>query len=562
MNKQLYKLTLFVVLLSLLLAACQPAAAPVPAQPTAAPTKEVAPPTAAPAKPTEPPAAPPPTEPPAKAEPVDLEVWVGASVSEAGPPPDDWVVYDIVRDKLGINLKVVLLPPAQTDADAKINAAAAANDLPDLFQVNREPWYRLVQNGLVSTVDDLLPLMPDRTKILYSNDTSNKLVTLDGQMYGLPQPGALPRTDALVIRKDWLDKLSLEMPKTLEDFMAVAKAFTENDPDGNGKKDTYGFCPYIESEGVGVLAGLGKRFEWVLGAFGVNGAWNLTSTDNFQLNVRDPNFMKAMEYIKSLNDAGVIDPDWPTLKKDEFRARWKQGKCGIINEQFAALANKANYADFDKNFPDGEWVVLPPPTGPEGKSSVGVDLTNVRIFAVSQAAKDAGKGEAIARLLEWMESDEGYYLIGFGTEGVNYKKDDQGFVTTKDIDPEKAYTNKSQQPLTQLRNMVFNNNEIEMKARYVPHTTANGRTMDPLKYLEEYRVQPWTEATGWSIINPPPGGADFTRFYSENLVNFVLGQQPLNEQTWAEFIAGLDGLGAKEYEAQAKETLLNSGFLK
>ncbi len=562
MNKQLYKLTLIVVLLSLLTAACQPAAAPLPAQPTVAPTTAAAPATAAPAQATEPPAAPPPTELPAKAEPVDLEVWVGASVSEAGPPPDDWAVYQIAKDKLGINLKVVLLPTAQTDADAKINAAAAANALPDLFQVNREPWYRLVQNDLVSPVDDLLPTMPNRTKILYTNDTSNKLVTLDGKMYGLPQPGALPRTDALVIRKDWLDKLGLEMPKTLEDFMTVAKAFTEKDPDGNGKKDTYGFCSYIESEGLGALPGLGKRFEWVLGAYGLNGAWNLSSVDNFQLNARNPNFMKAVEYVKSLNDAGVIDPDWPTLKKDEFRARWKQGKCGIINENFAALSTKANYADFDKNFPDGEWVVLPPPTGPDGKSSEGVDLTNVRIFAMSQKAKDAGKAEAIARLLEWMESDEGYYLIGFGQDGVNYQKDDKGFVTTQGIDPEKAYTNKSQQPLTQLRNMVFNNSEVELNSRYVPYKTSNGRTMDPLQYLEQYRAQPWTEGTGWSIINPPPGGADFTRFYSENLVKFALGQQLLNEQTWNEFLTGLEGLGATDYETQARETLQNSGFLK
>jgi putative aldouronate transport system substrate-binding protein len=362
MNKKVYKLTLFVVLLSLFVAACQPAAAPTPTQPTVAPTKEAAPPTAAPAQPTEPPAAPAPAEAPAKAEPVDLEVWVSASVSEAGPPPDDWAVYQIAKDKLGINLKIVLLPPAQTDADAKINAAAAANDLPDLFQVNREPWYRLVQNGLVSTVDDLLPLMPDRTKILYSNDTSNKLVTLDGKMYGLPQPGALPRTDALVIRKDWLDKLGLEMPKTLEDFMAVAKAFTENDPDGNGKKDTYGFCPYIESEGVGVLAGLGKRFEWVLGAFGVNGAWNLTSTDNFQLNVRDPNFMKAMEYIKALNDAGVIDPDWPTLKKDEFRAAGSKANAVSSTSNSLRLANKANYADLTRTSPMvNGWCCRRPP---------------------------------------------------------------------------------------------------------------------------------------------------------------------------------------------------------
>jgi hypothetical protein len=40
---------------------------------------------------------------------VDLEFWVGASVSEAGPPPDNWRAYQIVRDRLGINWKIVLL---------------------------------------------------------------------------------------------------------------------------------------------------------------------------------------------------------------------------------------------------------------------------------------------------------------------------------------------------------------------------------------------------------------------------------------------------------------------
>ena len=447
MSKLVRKLTLLVVTLALFLTACAPAAAPATAP---APTKAAVAPTAAAVQPkaTEPPAAPP-TEPPAPAKPVDLDVWVGAAVSEAGPPPDDWVAYKIVRDKLGINLKVVLLPTAQTDADAKINTAGAANQLPDLFQINRGPWFKLYQAGLLAPVDDLLPQMPNRTKILYSDEIRNKLVTLDGKMYGFPQPGQILYTDGLVIRKDWLAKLGLEAPKTLDDFLAVAKAFTEKDPDGNGKNDTYGYCAYIESEGMGVASGLGKRFDWVYGAYGVAGTFNLTSADNFGLNVRNPNFMKATEYVKSLIDAKVIDPDWPTLKKDEYRARWKQGKCGIMNENFAALSTKANYADFDKNFPDGEWVVLAPPTGPDGKSSEGESMTNVRIFAASKTAIDAGKGEAIAKLLEWMSSDEGYFLLGFGQEGVNYKKDDKGYITTEGIDPEKAYSAKSQQPLTQ-----------------------------------------------------------------------------------------------------------------
>ena len=42
------------------------------------------------------------------------------------------------------------------------------------------------------------------------------------------------------IRKDWLDKLGLEQPKTIDDFYNVLKAFKEQDPDGNGANDTYG----------------------------------------------------------------------------------------------------------------------------------------------------------------------------------------------------------------------------------------------------------------------------------------------------------------------------------
>jgi len=120
--------------------------------------------------------------------------------------------------------------------------------------------------------------------------------------------------------------------------------------------------------------------------------------------------MKATEFIKTLNDEGVIDPDWPTLKKDEFRAHWKQGKCGLMHENFAALANKSNYADFDANFPDGQWVVMDAPKGPDGDSAAGVTYKTARIYAVSQRAVDADKGPAIARLLEWMATD-GYMLI-------------------------------------------------------------------------------------------------------------------------------------------------------
>jgi hypothetical protein len=46
------------------------------------------------------------------------------------------------------------------------------------------------------------------------------------------------------------------------------------------------------------------------------------------------------------------------------------------------------------------------------------------------------------------------------------------------------------------------------------------------------------------------------------MLQFVLGQKELNEANWAEYLAGLDGLGAAEYEAAAKQALIDAGLMK
>jgi putative aldouronate transport system substrate-binding protein len=520
------------------------------------------------AQPTEPPqeteAAPEPTAEPTATtvpEPVDIELWAQATVTEAGAPPDDWVAYQVIADELGINLTYVIIPTG-ADGEAKLNAAAAANELPDLFQMttanndSRGQLFRYVDLGLVAPVEDLMPLMPERAKTHYSDPLLISLVTLDGHQYGLPEPPPLPRREGLVIRKDWLDKLELEAPTTLDELLVVAKAFTEQDPDGNGANDTYGFGGFLNGDGMGT------RFDFIFGAYGVPGVWNFSDPDNFGLNVRDPNYPEAVAYMKSLVDARVIDPDWPTLTRDDFRARWKQGTFGIMWEDFAALTNKSNYTPFDENFPDGEWIVLPAPTGPDGDAAYGVYTGRGQIFAVSQTAADEGKSEAIARLLEWMATD-GYYLMGFGQEGVNFVLDADGNISTEGIDPALAWNAAEMQPFTQMRNqLIYYNTPAEILARYPNYETVNGRTMDPMSFLEFFQGQPWVDGRGIQVILPPANAADFTRFYNEGLIQFVLGQKDLNDDTWAEYLAGLDGLGAADYEAAAKQSLIDAGLLK
>lgn len=500
-------------------------------------------------------------EPVAPAEPVDIELWAQATVTEAGPPPDDWIAYDIIREELGINLTYVIVPTGE-DGEAKLNAAAAANALPDFFQMvvasndQRGQLFRFVDLGLVAPVEDLMPLMPERVKTHYPDQLLLDLVTFNGHQYGFPEPPPLPKREGLVIRKDWLDKLGLEPPATLDELFEVAQTFTEQDPDGNGQDDTYGVGGFINGQGVG------NRFDFILGAYGVPGIWNFADPANFGLTVRDSQYPEALAFMKKLVDAKVIDPDWPTLSRDEFRARWKQGQFGIMWEDFAALTNQSNYTPFDENFPEAEWIPLPAPKGPDGEAFYGVYTGRGNIFALSQQAADEGKGEAVARLLEWMATD-GYYLLGFGEEGVNFVLDEDGNVSTEGIDEALAWNSPERQPFTQMRNqLIYYNTEMEINARYPSYETINGRTMEPMKFLSYFQEQPWVDGRGIQVILPPTNAADFDRFYSEGQLQFVLGQKELNEETWAEYLAGLDSLGAKEYEASAKQSLEEAGLLE
>jgi len=297
-----WKTTLITALLVLsqILAAC------------ASPATEV-PPTEAPPEPTAPPAATATTAPTAVPtatpvpEPIDIELWALATVTEAGPPPDDWIAYDIIREELNINLTYVIMPTG-ADGEAKLNAAAAANDLPDLFQLvsanndSRGALFRYIEFGLVAPVEELMLLMPERTELHYNDPLLIDLVTFDGHIYGLPEPPAIPRREGLVIRKDWLDNLALRVPTTPDELFKVAKAFTEQDPDGNGKDDTYGIGGFIVGQGIGT------RFDFIFGAYGVPGVWDFADPSSFGLNVRSEQYPEALAYFNSLVEAKVIDP--------------------------------------------------------------------------------------------------------------------------------------------------------------------------------------------------------------------------------------------------------------
>lgn len=151
----------------------------------------------------------------------------------------------LAEEKLGIKMETTLLGGDAANYDTKLRLAlTGSEELPDVFPVyGTQMIADMIESGKVKAIDDdIEKYMPDRLKEIYDKYPETFYpVTKDGKTYGIACTPALTEGQVMIIRQDWLDNLGLEAPTNMDEFEAVIKAFTEDDPDGNGKADTYGF---------------------------------------------------------------------------------------------------------------------------------------------------------------------------------------------------------------------------------------------------------------------------------------------------------------------------------
>lgn len=158
----------------------------------------------------------------------------------------------LAEEKLGIKMETTLLGGDAANYDTKLRLAlTGSEDLPDIFPVyGTQMIADMIESGRVKDItEDIEKYMPDRLKEIYDQypETFYPLMK-DGKTYGLACCPALTEGQVMIIRQDWLDNLNLQAPTNMDEFETVIKAFTEDDPDRNGKKDTYGFC--YSGEGI------------------------------------------------------------------------------------------------------------------------------------------------------------------------------------------------------------------------------------------------------------------------------------------------------------------------
>jgi putative aldouronate transport system substrate-binding protein len=476
--------------------------------------------------------------------PVTIELFSGVQSSELAAPGPDWIVAKAVKEQLNIDLKMTWITN-NAEYNRLVLTRAAANDLPDLFRLNTDIARDLGGQGLIADWTPYLKFMPDFVK---DRDVEKlaPIGTFDGKLYALTTKNPTPFKQAVSIRKDWLDKLGLQAPKTLDEYLAVMKAFTEKDPDGNGQKDTFGWSGAVNT--VGQVT----HFDPIFGAFGALGDWKLE--DNKLVFVATtPERRDALQFINQMNQAGVIDPDWKTQSDPDFRNKWKAGKIGMFQDDWCATYCGGNYDPFAKANATGKLIDITPPVGPTGKSAVSTYSRVSHQYGMSTRAVQAGKGEAIARLMEWFNND-GHFLVLYGEEGKMWKREGEKVI----LDQNNEYRIARALAPYGYRGAPEENRTIFDQTATYP----NGETVAVWPIVERAEKVAKYDITDFAVLPPAPAdrAGDITRLRAEGELQFMTGQRPFSQ--WDAYVQSLKAAGVDAWQTAAEARAKEAGLLK
>ncbi len=280
-----------------------------------------------------------------------------------------------------------------SQADTKLAAAIMSGEYPDIIKTGSNGYINYVDGGVIADITDLLDeYASDELKEYLNADDGLAMSCLkvDGRLYGLPKMSSSYDSASLMfIRKDWLDRLGLEVPTTMEELKEVAHAFTYDDPDGNGENDTYG----LAISGVSVLTGntgdasaLFDGFGAHLGTTGMaivkdadeNVTWGGTNSDGMKA---------ALTFLRDLYEDGSLASDFITMTTSNVAEDAGAGRCGIwFAPMWGAMGPQW---DAIQNDPDAHIICAAVPNGlDEGVSKSFLPVAFDGVYCVSSQCEN------------------------------------------------------------------------------------------------------------------------------------------------------------------------------
>ena len=324
--------------------------------------------------------------------------------SYALPEPyiPDSELEKLIESEINIQVKYELVPTSEYDT--KLNIKIAGNDLTDLVNIaypNTPQYVQLVNQGLFFPLDEYLDRMP-KLKNAFSPEIWDSIRSkTDGKIYGVPRCCGL-RAQTINYREDWVDKLGIQPPKTLDEFVDMLRKIKESDLDGNGKKDTIPltFDDMKISSAIDFLPLFGASNGWVPAP----GDPNRLEYGLIQDGARD-----AFIFLRELRQEGLLDADYGIGKK--------MGREKFIEGNVGSFVGKINF--FRVPILAGIPAKILDPIEHNGnKWSFQAQYNQIMfIMAIPKSSKNV---EAALKYLEFMLVD-GVDYFQYGIEGKTYE---------------------------------------------------------------------------------------------------------------------------------------------
>jgi ABC-type glycerol-3-phosphate transport system substrate-binding protein len=365
---------------------------------------------------------------PATGEKTPLTISFWWSQQNFGGPDDVWGSY--IEDKFNVDIRIVVQDWG--DYQQKFRLWAASGELPDTFSgyVTQEPWFaEFIRQDLIRPIPaNIISKYPNIKHRVDTIPIVNRMKDFYGDYYYIPrletfEPGIKVSTNmGLYYRKDWAEKLGFrERPRDLDALYDMLYAFINNDPDGNGKKDTYG-----------ITVGTFDFFYFPFGAF--PGRRIKDAAGKFIPGYADEEPMVgALTWLRKAWSDGLIDREMPG-NSGEREAKFAQGAFGVahasvqpsrvmqlVDQQFAS-ANPA----IKEPLKAVDWI------GSMSAKKGGTEYKDPQFETCGSVFRSDLSDVMLEKYLEicnWMMSEEGKTLAVWGFKDVDYKVNADGTKT-------------------------------------------------------------------------------------------------------------------------------------
>lgn len=348
---------------------------------------------------------------------------------------NDMPVIQELEKLTNVHLDFELLPVE--NAAERFTSAMAAKEqydivtwskIADINKYGQEGYFIPLQDLVKQNAPNIQKAFEDpltKEKLPYKMNIKAELTAPDGNLYNIPvitAGSAIGRVYA--IREDWLNKLNLKMPETVDELYIALKAFKENDPNGNGKNDE---IPLMVQDG-------GTYYLMTMVNFyGAHQSLYLDKADDtIKYGLTEPEWKDGISFLNKLYKEGIFDKEFETSDSDRWKKLVSNNQVGMMYVWPAGGIGASNN-ELKKIDASYRYVPMAPVKAPNGArfkdTSTAGSIISPR---TSITATNKYPVETI-KYLDFLFSDKGTELSSYGILGKHFSKVNEKYVISENI---------------------------------------------------------------------------------------------------------------------------------